>query len=165
MSRPVYGDNDADLDRYSYGDAIKPRSRSRSRSPTYSRFEDPMAERYASGRNRFPSYIADQYGAHRPYRRTSASSDDWDPYDKFSLDLMSQSITESSKDGDSDTESPETDERVLVKDERGKLRTAHATAVKTSQYTGNAELGGLHSATLTAVHGPNDRKQSLFRWL
>ncbi|KAF7542504.1 hypothetical protein G7Z17_g11507 [Cylindrodendrum hubeiense] len=160
-SRPYYGDDDYDPDRYRYGGRMK----SRSRSPVDSRFEDPAAERYTSGRHRYPSYATDHYGAQRPYRQLSTSSDDWDPYDKFSLDLMSQSFTESSKDGDSDTESPDPDERALAKDEKGKPRTAQATAVKASLYTGNAELGGSHTATLTAIHGPNDRKQSLFRWL
>ncbi|KAH7171172.1 hypothetical protein EDB81DRAFT_851830 [Dactylonectria macrodidyma] len=102
---------------------------------------------------------------YRSHRRNSGSSDDSEPYDRFRLDLMSPPVPESSKDGDSETESPEPENRTIAKDERGKARTAQTTAVKTSLYTGNAELGGSHSATLTAVHGQTQRKESLFRWI
>ncbi|KAH6898806.1 hypothetical protein B0T10DRAFT_120301 [Thelonectria olida] len=99
-----------------------------------------------------------------PPRQASHTSDD-EEYETFQFSIPSQSLAESSKDGDSDTEQPEFEDRAPPKDERGKLRSSCPTNVKLSQYTGNAELGSSHSAALTTVHGSNDRKQSLFRWL
>ncbi|KAH7163280.1 hypothetical protein B0J13DRAFT_538265 [Dactylonectria estremocensis] len=121
-------------------------------------------------RPRYPEYdfypqARSERNYYRSYRRNSASSDDSEPYDRFRLDIMSPPVPESSKDGDSETESPEPENRTVAKDERGKARTAQTTAVKASLYTGNAELGGSHSATLTAVHGQTQRKESLFRWI
>lgn len=39
------------------------------------------------------------------------------------------------------------------------------TVVYDANYTGSAELGGSHSATLGVLHDPKDQRASLFRWL
>ncbi|KAM5356047.1 hypothetical protein ACJ41O_002693 [Fusarium nematophilum] len=98
--------------------------------------------------------------AHRSF-----SSDDWEPYDKFSFASQPQSITESSKDGDSDAEPTEAEERALPKDERAKPSLLHPTIVHSSKYTGNAEMGGSHAASLKVVHDPKGNSHPLFRWL
>ncbi|KAM5383633.1 hypothetical protein ACJZ2D_001870 [Fusarium nematophilum] len=149
---------------YSYDRDDHYRSRSRSRSPDYSRYGSPRRDRRSSrgASSRAPGYdgVYD-----RSYRAGSFSSDDWEPYDKFSFASQPQSITESSKDGDSDAEPTEAEERALPKDERAKPSLLHPTIVHSSKYTGNAEMGGSHAASLKVVHDPKGNSHPLFRWL
>lgn len=95
----------------------------------------------------------------------SWSSDYGSPYDKFSFATHSHSVADSSRDGDSDPEASESTEKAPPKDDNGRLRTAQATDIHSSQYTGDAEYGGLHSATLRVIHDPKGKQQPLFRWL
>jgi hypothetical protein len=68
--------------------------------------------------------------------------------------------------GDSDAESPESEERtVLSKVEKAAHTRSQLTLVQSSVYTGNAEMGGSHTATLNVVHNPKGQKNPLFRWL
>ncbi|CAJ0546131.1 Ff.00g096040.m01.CDS01 [Fusarium sp. VM40] len=140
------------------------RFRSRSRSPGYSRYESPRYERFRS-RETTPHTAADSewYSRHREW---SFSSNEYDPYDKFDFSSQGQSITESSMAGDSDAESPESEERtILSKVEKAAHTRSQLTLVQSSIYTGNAEMGGSHTATLNVVHDPKGQKNPLFRWL
>ncbi|KAF7560841.1 hypothetical protein G7046_g3306 [Stylonectria norvegica] len=93
------------------------------------------------------------------------SDDDWDTYERFEFVLPSKSIPESSRADDSDTEYPDPEEQVQQRSEAVGSRASKATLIHAAQYTGSAELGGSHNATLTTLHDPKSQKQSLFRWL
>ncbi|KAF4448955.1 hypothetical protein FALBO_16728 [Fusarium albosuccineum] len=166
--RPIEDDEDDRREptrRHSSYDRVeRSRSRSRSRSPYSYRYRSPRRDRYRSRETstRGAGYDGEYY---RSSRAPSYSSDEWEPYDKFSFASQSQSITESSKEGDSDVESPESEERVPPKEERGKPTRSQLTPVNSSLYTGNAEMGGSHTAILKVVHDPQLRKHPLFRWL
>lgn len=91
--------------------------------------------------------------------------DEFEPYDKFELALSQQSFVESSRDPDqSDLDTGEIDELPAQKVDP-KSRGSQATSIFASRYTGDAELGGDHGVTLTALHGPRGQSQPLFRWL
>ncbi|KAM0564102.1 hypothetical protein ACHAPJ_000311 [Fusarium lateritium] len=150
--------------RFSYDRGDYGRARSRSRSPGYSRYESPRRDRYRSRETSSRTFGGDSEWYSR--RRGSFSSNDYDPYDKFDFSSQAQSITESSKTEDSDVDSPESEERaIFAKDERGNHTRSQLTLVHSSLYTGNAELGGSHTATLNVVHDPKGQKHPLFRWL
>ncbi|RDA89977.1 hypothetical protein CP533_0853 [Ophiocordyceps camponoti-saundersi (nom. inval.)] len=51
------------------------------------------------------------------------------------------------------------------KDDDESFRSADATCVFSSAYTGDAELGGSHGAALTVLHHGAGRKRPLFSWL
>ncbi|CAM1507046.1 Fc.00g066870.m01.CDS01 [Cosmosporella sp. VM-42] len=139
--------------------------RSRSRSPDGSRWDERPGAADDVDYPGHSDYRESSY--HQSYRPPSVASDDWDPYEKFDFNLPAQSITESSRDGDSDAESPDPEERTPQKEETvtGHMSYLKAIDVHASQYTGNAELGGTHNATLTVLHDPKGRRKSLFRWL
>ena len=107
-------------------------------------------------------------------RPSSIASDDFDPYAQFDfIPPPVLSVTESSKDDDSDSSSPETEEKApgreasvaTVATAAVASRPSKATLVHSSLYTGTAELGGTHTASLTVLHDPQGRRKSLFRWL
>ncbi|KAF4997797.1 hypothetical protein FGRMN_3635 [Fusarium graminum] len=99
-------------------------------------------------------------------RGWSFSSNEYDPYDKFDFSSQTQSVAESSKEGESDAESPESEERaILAKDVKDAHPRSQLTLVESSVYTGNAEMGGSHTATLNVIHDPKGQKHPLFRWL
>ncbi|KAI8684106.1 hypothetical protein NCS57_00076100 [Fusarium keratoplasticum] len=160
--RPIEDEEDTRRDarrRRSYS-----RSRSRSRSPSRRIYgSPPRRDRYRSREtSRTPGYDADNF---RSYRAGSFSSDEWDPYDKFSFASQSLSMTESSRDGDSDAETPEPEEQPPPKVEAASASSSQLTLVHSSLYTGNAEMSGSHTATLKVVHDSTVQKHPLFRWL
>ncbi|KAI8725082.1 hypothetical protein NCS52_00078400 [Fusarium sp. LHS14.1] len=160
--RPIEDEEDTRRDarrRSSYS-----RSRSRSRSPSRRTYgSPPRRDRYRSREtSRTPGYDGDNF---RSYRAGSFSSDEWDPYDKFSFASQSISMTESSRDGDSDAESPEPEEHPPSKVEVASASSSQLTLVHSSLYTGNAEMSGSHTATLKVVHDATVQKHPLFRWL
>jgi hypothetical protein len=160
--RPIEDEEDTRRDarrRHSYS-----RSRSRSRSPSRRIYgSPPRRDRYRSREtSRTPGYDGDNF---RSYRAGSFSSDEWDPYDKFSFASQSLSMTESSRDGDSDAETPETEEQPPPKVEVASASSSQLTLVHSSLYTGNAEMSGSHTATLKVVHDSTVQKHPLFRWL
>ncbi|KAM0196791.1 hypothetical protein ACHAPI_005672 [Fusarium lateritium] len=138
------------------------RFRSRSRSPGYSRYNSPRNDRYVP-----PPPTAGGSEWYSRSRAWSFSSDEDDPYDKFDFSPQSQSMTESSMAGDSDGDSPESEERtILPRVEKAAAHTrSQLTLVQSSVYTGNAEMGGSHTATLNVIHDPKGQKNPLFRWL
>lgn len=95
------------------------------------------------------------------------TSDEYDPYSRFDFDIPTRSATESSRDDESDPDAPEVEEKTAVKEATVSIASvpSKATLVHASQYTGNAELGGVHSASLTVLHDPKGRRKSLFKWL
>ncbi|KAI1065854.1 hypothetical protein LB507_000357 [Fusarium sp. FIESC RH6] len=136
------------------------------RRPHYSPTHDTYRFRETSSYSYPHSRTADSDWYSRP-RADSFSSDDFDPYDKFDFSSQTQSIViESSKGDDSDAETPESEERVtLAKDGKGGKTSSQLAFVDSSVYTGNAEMGSSHTATLNMVHDLNMQKQPLFRWL
>ncbi|KAM0345277.1 hypothetical protein ACHAPU_006676 [Fusarium lateritium] len=139
--------------------------RSRSPSPGYSRYEDPIhhRHRFRDAASRTAAGGSDWYTRSRSW---SYSSDEYGPYDKFDFSSQTQSVTESSKEGGSDAESPESEERtILAKDVKVAHPRSQLTLVQSSVYTGNAEMGGSHTAALNVVHDPKGQKHPLFRWL
>ena len=131
-------------------------------SPTHDTYRFRETSSYSYPRSR----TADSDWYSRP-RADSFSSDDFDPYDKFDFSSQTQSIViESSKGDDSDAETPESEERItLAKDGKGGKTSSQLAFVDSSVYTGNAEMGSSHTATLNVVHDVNMQKQPLFRWL
>ncbi|GKU19279.1 unnamed protein product [Fusarium langsethiae] len=142
------------------------RGRSRSKSPIYYHCEAPRHDRYRSRETYSRTTGNDNDWYERP-RADSFSSDDFDPYDKFDFSTQAQSIiTESSKDDDSDAESPESEERVaLAKDGKGGKTRSQLAFIDSSLYTGNAETGSSHTATLNVIHDLKGQKRPLFKWL
>lgn len=140
-------------------------------SPIYPRYEthhyeSPRHDRYRSRETYSRTAGNDNDWYTRP-RADSFSGDEFDPYDKFDFSTQAQSIiTESSKGDESDPESPESEERVaLARDIKGGQTHSQLTFVDSSVYTGNAEMGSSHTATLNVVHDLKDQKRPLFRWL
>lgn len=122
---------------------------------------DPRIERVTP--SPYPAY-RDEDESRYPYRPSSRMSDDGAPYDKFEFVLPSRSLTETTNEADlSDSEPTEVDD--VRKVDAGKQNALKATGVYSSHYTGNAELGGNHTATLTVLHDPKGQKAPLFRWL
>ena len=89
--------------------------------------------------------------------------DDLDAFDDFAFTFQ----TGESKDKDlSDLESPGVETESTQRDEpNGGFRNSNATAIYASHYTGSAEFGGTHVATLTVLHDPRKLKRPLFNWL
>ncbi|PCD22539.1 hypothetical protein FGRA07_03909 [Fusarium graminearum] len=143
------------------------RRKSRSRSPIYSHYEAPRHNRYRSHETNSGTSESDNDWYTRRLRADSFSSDDFDPYDKFDFSTQAQSIiTESSKGDDSDAEPPESEEHVaLAKGGKGGKTRSHLAFIDSSLYTGNAETGSSHTATLNVIHDLKGQKRSLFRWL
>jgi hypothetical protein len=169
--RPIENEDDNEKDeprrQFSYDrkEHIR-REKSRSRSPPYSHYESPRHDRYRSRETYSRTTGNDNDWYTRP-RADSFSSDDFDPYDKFDFSTQAQSIIlESSKGDDSDAESPESEERVaLARDGKGGQTRSQLAFVDSSVYTGNAEMGSSHTATLNVVHDLKGQKRPLFRWL
>lgn len=94
--------------------------------------------------------------------RPASPARDVDAFEQFSFACNG---AESSKSGNlSDLESPTPDKQSLVDDTEMSWATA-VTKVHSSQYKGDAEIGGHHNVTLTVKHGLKGRNQPLFRWL
>ncbi|KJZ77848.1 hypothetical protein HIM_02485 [Hirsutella minnesotensis 3608] len=51
------------------------------------------------------------------------------------------------------------------RDDVASIKPSNATSVFSSAYTGDAELGGVQSASITVLHDSKGRKRPLFRWL
>jgi hypothetical protein len=112
------------------------------------------------------------YGQAEPYVQDdgppSIMMEGMDVYDKFRFAFMTGTRTDLTRDDDqSDMESSGADVSSAsnVNGSNSSQKASPASRIFSSYYTGNAELGGLHTATLTMLHDPRGQKQPLFRWL
>lgn len=128
--------------------------------------DSPSIEEEGPPRSEFSrGYYTREQHEFPPPRRMSLTSEDWDAYDRFEFVQPSRSLTESSKEGASDTESSESEGTGPQRQDTGRTRNTRARAVDSSSYTGNAELGGTHTASLTILHDSKGQRPALFRWL
>ena len=134
---------------------------------------DYQESRYSNRRSRTrQDYDDDDEERHGRSRRESFGSDTMDAFEKFDFDLPSRfgttpSMTESARDTDiSEPESSEPPEQEKGSN-LGKVSPQISQPLKiySSEYEGNAEMGGSHRAALTTLNDPQGRKQPLFRWL
>ena len=99
----------------------------------------------------------------RPYRPPSPIGGDLDAYDNFSFMFPK---VEASKDGElSDMDSPGVDSDSAQREDRDSQRQSTAKGVFNARYTGSAELGGSHTATLVDLDDPKRKKRPLYKWL
>ncbi|PNY27290.1 Uncharacterized protein TCAP_02785 [Tolypocladium capitatum] len=142
-------------------------SRSRSRSPTRHGndyvFGGTPAQAYQSADPHVYMVPEDRYRSNQPFQPPTLVAEDTDLFDSFNFSFPS---AESSKGGElSDLESPGVETESTERDGEASVRNSNATGIHSSHYTGNAELGGTHTATLTVLHDPTGRKRPLFNWL
>lgn len=104
-----------------------------------------------------------------PLRPQMQTGDDLDVLDGFDFALpRAPSSSSSSKGGG---ELAELVDSAAVAGETGSSSrddaalASNATRAFSSTYTGDAELGGVHGATLTVLHDPKGRSRPLYHWL
>ncbi|KND90120.1 hypothetical protein TOPH_05226 [Tolypocladium ophioglossoides CBS 100239] len=156
-----------------YADPYRSRNRSRCRSRSRSRSPNRYRNDYVFGGTPAPAYKSgdadvyivpeNQYLSHRPFRPPTLVGEDTDLFDSFNFSFPP---AESSEEGElSDLESPGVEAESTQRDDEAGVKNSNATGIYSSHYTGNAELGGTHTATLTVLHDPKGQKRPLFNWL